>query len=617
MDPENHNQNYNPVPGENQDPATGNPEIPQTPPTQPPTPAPMPGQVITSDGPAPIQPAQIQPDISGMPAMPPASNMPVQPAPSRRLSAKTFIIALIVLIALGGGAAAAYFGYYMNPSVILSQSLSRTGKGYDKLVNYVNQQSQIKYKGSIVNGTYNYKSGGFSTDGSLNIKDDGTNTDTTMDIGLAATRANIELRTIKPASSTTPDIYLKASGIKGLGSLLGSPSVDSTLNGLDGKWIVVDHTLIDDIYASAQADPAKLKPPTESQVMDELKAFGDVNQQYVFTTDKKKSVTTVVKKYGTENIDGHKTYHYKMALDKTNLKAYISAQQKALNSSQLESWIKNNKYQDDVNNYFKDLQSSAGKVSSKDDFDLWVDVSKRLVYKVRIPDNSSKNPAVNYADVGLDYKGGSSYPFFINAQSKDSSGLTTGSLVATLNSKDNSLAVKLSFKETGSSASTFNANLTYRPSNSVSKISAPSGAESLSQVLDQLGLGDLVTELQSASSSPSAQPEAKDTKRRTDIQSIQTQLEAFFSQKGYYPSLADMNSSSWLSKNMKSLDRGSFEDPNGSSQKLSASPAKNVYSYKVTDSSGGSCEQNDTKCAKYTLSATLSNGTIYTQTNLE
>lgn len=616
MDPENNNQNYNPVPGADQDPipAPGNAEIPAIP-SQPPAPAHMPGQVITSDGPAPTQPVQIQPDISGIP---PVSGMTGQPVPGRRMpSAKAFIIALIAVIVLGGGAAAAYFGYYMNPSVILSQSLSRTGKGYDKLVNYVNQQSQVKYKGSTASGTYSLKSDGFSTDGSLSIKDDGTDTDTTIDIGLAATRANIELRTIKPASSTTPDVYLKASGIKGLGSLLGSSDIDSTLDGLDGKWIVVDHTLIDNIYASAQADPAKLKPPTESQVMDELKAFGDVNQQYVFTTDKKKSVTTVVKKYGTENIDGHKTYHYKMALDKTNLKAYISAQQKALDSSQLGSWIKNNKYPDDVNNYFKDLQSSADKVSSKDDFDLWVDVSKRLVYKVRIPDNSSKNPAVNYADVGLNYKGGSNYPFFINAQSKDSSGLTTGSLVATLNSKDNSLNVKLAFKETGSSASSFNADLIYEPSNNVSKISAPSGAESLSQVLDQLGLGDWVTELQSASSSPSAQPQAKDSKRMVDIQSIQTQLEAFFSEHGYYPSLADMNDASWLSKNMKSLDRGALEDPNGNSQKLSAGPAKGVYAYKVTDSQGKSCEQNDTNCAKYTLTATLSNGTAYTKTNLD
>ena len=47
------------------------------------------------------------------------------------------------------------------------------------------------------------------------------------------------------------------------------------------------------------------------------------------------------------------------------------------------------------------------------------------------------------------------------------------------------------------------------------------------------------------------QAKARNSKRQTDIQSIQTQLEAFFSQNGYYPSLGNMNDSSWLSSNMR------------------------------------------------------------------
>ena len=39
------------------------------------------------------------------------------------------------------------------------------------------------------------------------------------------------------------------------------------------------------------------------------------------------------------------------------------------------------------------------------------------------------------------------------------------------------------------------------------------------------------------------QAKARNAKRQTDIQAIQTQLEAFFSQNGYYPSLSDMNDS--------------------------------------------------------------------------
>ena len=96
------------------------------------------------------------------------------------------------------------------------------------------------------------------------------------------------------------------------------------------------------------------------------------------------------------------------------------------------------------------------------------------------------------------------------------------------------------------------------------------------------------------------------------MQSLQTQLEAFFSQSGYYPSLADMNSDSWLKTNMKSLDLNSKVDPSNANQDsgvLLSAPAAKSYSYAVSDSSGKSCESDDTTCAKYTLTATFE-GTV-------
>lgn len=620
MDPENQNQNTSPLPGPEQV-STPRPDIS----SESAAPVPTPGQVIGGSFDSPPQPVGLPPSMPTAPVQPNMSfsagspSMPAQPvpaAPASRRSPRPFIIALVVIILLGAGSAAAYFGYYMNSSVILSQSLSRTGKGYDKLISYVDQQSKANYKGSTASGTYNLKSAGFSTDGNISFKNDGTNSDTNFSVGLSTTRAQMELRTIKPSSGgSTPDLYLKASGIKGLGGLLGSADTDKAINSLDGKWIAVDHTLIDNLSSGSETGSSLTNMPTKSQVMDELKAFGNVNKQYVFTTDKNKSITTVVKKYGIENIDGHKTYHYKMALNNANLKTYLDAQKKALSSSQLNDWIKKNKLQDSVNSFFDDLQTESKNVSSKDNFDMWVDVNKRMVYKVRIP-MDEKNPAANYADIGLDYKGGSDYPFFISGKGKDDGSTSTASLIATLNSKTNSLNLKMNVKSTGTDQYNFNANLTYQPTNNVAKISAPSGSESVSQVLDQLGLSDWLDELQIASS-PSAQLTAQDSKRQTDIQSIQTQLEAFFSERGYYPSLADMNNGGWLNQNMKSLDRSALIDPSSSAGKLATKPAKGVYSYQVTDSQGKSCEKNDTMCAKYTLTATLSTGSVYSKSNLD
>src|SRR5580704_2363827 len=119
------------------------------------------------------------------------------------------------------------------------------------------------------------------------------------------------------------------------------------------------------------------------------------------------------------------------------------------------------------------------------------------------------------------------------------------------------------------------------------------------------------------------QQKARNAKRQTDIQSLQTQLEAFFSQNGYYPSLTDMNSSTWRAANMKSLDPNALIDPSNPTQSntLVASPTAKSYSYAVTDSSGNSCESADTSCAEYTLTAeyegTVNGSSTYSKSNLD
>lgn len=120
------------------------------------------------------------------------------------------------------------------------------------------------------------------------------------------------------------------------------------------------------------------------------------------------------------------------------------------------------------------------------------------------------------------------------------------------------------------------------------------------------------------------QAKARNSKRQTDIQSLQTQLEAFFSQNGYYPSRTDMNDSSWLNTNMKSLDQNALTDPSNptSSKTLVSAPTAKSYSYAVTQSDGStSCESDDTTCAKYTLTAeyegTVNGQSTYVKSNLD
>lgn len=107
------------------------------------------------------------------------------------------------------------------------------------------------------------------------------------------------------------------------------------------------------------------------------------------------------------------------------------------------------------------------------------------------------------------------------------------------------------------------------------------------------------------------QSKAKDTKRAADISALQTQVEAFYSLNGNYPSLTDMNSATWRQTNMPSLGATALQDPanltcdptSNQSNCLSATPTKNSYAYVVTDKSGASCESNDKLCSLYTLTA--------------
>ncbi len=110
------------------------------------------------------------------------------------------------------------------------------------------------------------------------------------------------------------------------------------------------------------------------------------------------------------------------------------------------------------------------------------------------------------------------------------------------------------------------------------------------------------------------QVKQRNSKRETDVQGLQTQLEAFYSQNGFYPSLKDINSLSWRDKNMPNLNPKDMIDPSAADQNvadatLAPAPAAKVIAYQVTDSNGNSCESKDTNCAKYTLTATFE-GTV-------
>jgi type II secretory pathway pseudopilin PulG len=114
------------------------------------------------------------------------------------------------------------------------------------------------------------------------------------------------------------------------------------------------------------------------------------------------------------------------------------------------------------------------------------------------------------------------------------------------------------------------------------------------------------------------QQRARNTERQTDIKAIHGQVEAYYAQNGRYPTLDNMNDSTFRTANMKGLDIEALKDPKGTASTLAAAAASNVYSYAVLASDDTACDNavGGKDCAKYTLTATYEGGGVFAKNNL-
>lgn len=116
------------------------------------------------------------------------------------------------------------------------------------------------------------------------------------------------------------------------------------------------------------------------------------------------------------------------------------------------------------------------------------------------------------------------------------------------------------------------------------------------------------------------QQKGRNTERTTDIKALHGQIEAFYAQNGYYPSLDDMNnvtSATWVADNLKGLDKEALKDPKGTGYTLATGATANQYSYAVTQADGTTaCTDTAKDCAKYKLIATLEGGGTYEKDSL-
>lgn len=109
------------------------------------------------------------------------------------------------------------------------------------------------------------------------------------------------------------------------------------------------------------------------------------------------------------------------------------------------------------------------------------------------------------------------------------------------------------------------------------------------------------------------QRRARDTQRQTDINAIQSHVEAFYADHGYYPTTVDLQSTTFLTNNMRGLKSDALLAPNSSAQIDANTATTTKYQYVAsTTTTGNTCTNGDPSdastnggCDSYHLEAAL------------
>ncbi len=118
----------------------------------------------------------------------------------------------------------------------------------------------------------------------------------------------------------------------------------------------------------------------------------------------------------------------------------------------------------------------------------------------------------------------------------------------------------------------------------------------------------------------------RNSARQSSIQTIQSQLETYYAQYSKYPTLVELNNTTWRHNNLKDLHDGDVQDPSwdnkvssctfSSKPGFAAKPTAKCYSYQATTANGSACTAVNVTCTQYTLTASLEGGEKYVKSSL-
>jgi hypothetical protein len=478
----------NPESQPQQSPAALTPNVTsQDAPSQPPVMSqPLPVAEVTPS--SSVQPQAVAPEAPGIfvgGATQSMEQIPSTPTPAPSGSKKRWIMPLVIFIVLLAVITGGYvFAVYLpsTPNAIYQTSLKETGSAIDTLINYSNSASTKDYKSYAVSGSMS-STGTTSFNATLSGSGD-TSGDAklTMSADIMGEKLNANVDTVHVSGSSTPDMYLQATGLKPVLDSLGLSSLDS----LDGQWIAIDHTLINSSLASlnqtAAAATKSTQYPTVAQLQDAVTKVESVNKTYVFTTNTSTAVLTNEKYVGNTTLDGRNVDHFQVGYNKAHLESYLSAVASALDDSSLNAWSKAaNKGQSlsqELN--IDSVKNTVASANTSYRFDIWVDTKTKLPHTIQFVDPSDQSSVFT---ISQNYTGGTTYPFALGFTSGDTE---NAKINLSLDTSTNKVTAGLTI--TDGSSTNLNANFALTPSTQTVQVTPPAGAESITSLVTELGL---------------------------------------------------------------------------------------------------------------------------------
>ncbi|MFZ1248973.1 MAG: type II secretion system protein [Candidatus Saccharimonadales bacterium] len=113
------------------------------------------------------------------------------------------------------------------------------------------------------------------------------------------------------------------------------------------------------------------------------------------------------------------------------------------------------------------------------------------------------------------------------------------------------------------------------------------------------------------------QQKGRNSQRQTDINAVDSQVEAFYAQHGFYPKQIDLADATFVSKYLKGLDPESLRDPKQpKNETIGTTATSSQYSYVASNTGGTGCSNStatetssddpvDNGCDKFVLTANL------------